>query len=145
MIILTIYKPSFFEWFGLYLIRVSDNNEVIFTTKVNIHKHKSTGKTVFCPPTTPSHFLPISFPSSSLFLLHHLFFFLLLLLLLLSSILYTVAIFWNIYSHILCVIVDFGKVTINTKQLKCYSQILCGGFAENFRFWLFCIDLVGNW
>ncbi len=21
----------------------------------------------------------------------------------------------------------------------CYSQILCGGSAENFRFWLFCV------
>ena len=29
-------------------------------------------------------------------------------------------------------------------DLKCYSQILCGGSAEKFRFWLFCIDLVAN-
>ncbi len=28
--------------------------------------------------------------------------------------------------------------------LKCYSQILCGGSTKNFRFWLFCIDLVAN-
>ncbi len=28
--------------------------------------------------------------------------------------------------------------------LKCYSQILCGGAAENFRFCLFCTDLVAN-
>ncbi len=26
--------------------------------------------------------------------------------------------------------------------LKCYSQILCELSAENFRFWLFCTDLV---
>ncbi len=31
------------------------------------------------------------------------------------------------------------------QDLKCYSQILYGGSAENFRFWLFCIDLAGNW
>ena len=30
-------------------------------------------------------------------------------------------------------------------ELKCYSQILRGGSAENFKFWLFCIDLVANW
>ena len=29
--------------------------------------------------------------------------------------------------------------------LKCYSQILWGGSAENFKFCLFCIDLVANW
>ena len=29
--------------------------------------------------------------------------------------------------------------------LKCYSQILCGGSAENFRFCLVCVDLVANW
>ncbi len=28
--------------------------------------------------------------------------------------------------------------------LKCYSQNLCGGSAKNFRFWLFCTDLVAN-
>ncbi len=27
----------------------------------------------------------------------------------------------------------------------CYSQILCGGSAKIFRFWLFCIGLVANW
>ncbi len=32
----------------------------------------------------------------------------------------------------------------NNTQLKCYSQILCGGPAENFRFWLFCTDLMAN-
>ncbi len=28
--------------------------------------------------------------------------------------------------------------------LKCYSQILCGGSAENFRLCLFCVNLVAN-
>ena len=32
-----------------------------------------------------------------------------------------------------------------TLALKCYSLILCGGSAENIRFWLFCVDLVANW
>ncbi len=31
------------------------------------------------------------------------------------------------------------------QYLKCYSQILCGGSAENFRFCLFFADLVANW
>ncbi len=31
-----------------------------------------------------------------------------------------------------------------TFNLKCYSKILCGGSAENFRFWLFCTELVAN-
>ena len=39
-----------------------------------------------------------------------------------------------------------GQSIVNTAGiLKCYSQILCGGSAKNFRFWLFCIDLVANW
>ena len=37
------------------------------------------------------------------------------------------------------------KVTALAISLKCYSQILCGGSAEKFRFWLFYIDLVANW
>ncbi len=36
-------------------------------------------------------------------------------------------------------------IKICSFHLKCYSQILCGGSAEIFRFWLFCTDLVANW
>ena len=32
----------------------------------------------------------------------------------------------------------------SSSSLKCYSQILCRGSAENLRFWLFCIDMVKN-
>ncbi len=32
----------------------------------------------------------------------------------------------------------------NLKPLKCFLHILCGRSAENFTFWLFCIDLVAK-
>ena len=32
----------------------------------------------------------------------------------------------------------------DSNRLKCYSHILCGGSAENCRFWLFCVDLVNK-
>ncbi len=39
---------------------------------------------------------------------------------------------------------DSVQFWIARSVLQCYSQILCGGSAKNFRFWLFCIDLVVN-
>ncbi len=49
-------------------------------------------------------------------------------------------------SHRTCMSVEFAMFSglLNTKTLKCYSQILYGGSAKNFRFCLFCIDLVAN-
>ena len=32
-----------------------------------------------------------------------------------------------------------------TAILKCYSQTLCEGSAEMFRYWSFCIELVAKW
>ena len=40
---------------------------------------------------------------------------------------------------------NFSWKVVILSSLKCYFQILCGGSAKNFRFWLFCIELVANW
>ncbi len=58
----------------------------------------------------------------------------------------TILILWRDIAQALIFLKPFllGEGDTRDSHLKCYSQILYGGSADIFKFWLFCIDLVAN-